>query len=81
MRGAVSLGLTSNQLRDRLEPISRVPQKGGPAPQIDDEPHPDRKSFLSTAQQRGGTPMSDAYEPPFTFTGKIKKVTVQAKSP
>ena len=28
-----------------------------------------------------GTPMSDAYEPPFAFTGKIKKVTVQAKSP
>ena len=28
-----------------------------------------------------GTPMSDAYEPPFTFTCKIRKVTVQAKSP
>ena len=28
-----------------------------------------------------GTPMSDAYEPPFAFTGKIKKVTVHAKSP
>ena len=28
-----------------------------------------------------GTPMSDDYEPPFAFTGKIKKVTVHAKSP
>ena len=28
-----------------------------------------------------GTPMSDKYETPFTFTGRIKKVTVQAKSP
>ena len=28
-----------------------------------------------------GTPMSDIYEPPFTFTGKIKKVTVHAKAP
>jgi arylsulfatase len=28
-----------------------------------------------------GTPISDTYEPPFTFTGKIKKATVQAKSP
>jgi arylsulfatase len=28
-----------------------------------------------------GTPMSDAYEPPFAFTGKIKTVTVHAKAP
>ena len=28
-----------------------------------------------------GTPMSDIYEPPFTFSGKIKKVTVHAKAP
>ena len=28
-----------------------------------------------------GTPMSDAYDTPFAFTGKIKKVTVQAKTP
>ena len=28
-----------------------------------------------------GTPMSDTYDSPFTFTGKIKQVTVQAKSP
>ena len=28
-----------------------------------------------------GTPMSDDYETPFAFTGKIKTVTVHAKSP
>ena len=28
-----------------------------------------------------GTPMSNKYETPFTFTGRIKKVTVEAKSP
>ncbi|MGH9282602.1 MAG: arylsulfatase, partial [Acidimicrobiales bacterium] len=28
-----------------------------------------------------GTPMSDTYEPPFAFTGTLKKVTVHAKSP
>ena len=28
-----------------------------------------------------GTPMSDAYDTPFAFTGKIKNVTVQAKAP
>ena len=31
--------------------------------------------------QGWGTPMSDTYEPPFAFTGKVKNVTVQAKSP
>lgn len=31
--------------------------------------------------QGWGTPMSDTYEPPFAFIGKVKKVTVQAKSP
>ena len=28
-----------------------------------------------------GTPMSPTYEPPFNFTGILKKVTVQAKAP
>jgi hypothetical protein len=28
-----------------------------------------------------GTPMSDTYEPPFAFTGNLKRVTVHAKSP
>jgi hypothetical protein len=28
-----------------------------------------------------GTPTSDIYERPFTFSGKIKKVTVHAKAP
>ncbi len=28
-----------------------------------------------------GTPMSPTYEPPFTFTGTLKKVTVHAKAP
>jgi hypothetical protein len=28
-----------------------------------------------------GTPMSDTYETPFTFTGTLKKVTVLAKAP
>ena len=44
-----------NQLRDRIEPISRVPQKGGPAPQIDDEPHSHRKSSLGTSHLRRGS--------------------------
>ena len=37
-----------NQLRDCLEPISRVPQKERPAPQIDDEPHSHRMLAAST---------------------------------
>ena len=37
-----------NQLRDRLEPISRVPQKEGQAPQIDDESHSHRMLAAST---------------------------------
>ena len=28
-----------------------------------------------------GTPVSTAYQPPFPFTGTLKRVTVQAKSP
>jgi arylsulfatase len=28
-----------------------------------------------------GTPVSPTYEPPFTFTGILKKVTVEAKGP
>jgi hypothetical protein len=28
-----------------------------------------------------GTPVSPTYEPPFRFTGTLKKVTVEAKGP
>jgi hypothetical protein len=28
-----------------------------------------------------GTPVSPTHEPPFTFTGILKKVTVEAKGP
>ena len=57
LRGAFSLGLTSfiNQLRDRFERISRGSTEGGPAPQIDDEPHSHRKSSLSTSHLTRGT--------------------------
>jgi hypothetical protein len=75
----LSHSVLHNQLRECLAPISRVPQKGGPAPQIDDEHHSHRwwqvascRRSSETHQTRGASRSRQRHR-----RGKPRNLTIQ----
>jgi hypothetical protein len=59
MRGAFSLGLTSVNSEIAPSRSRGVPQKGGPAPQIDDEPPLAPEGLIDTSLNGGSTKRRD----------------------